>query len=368
MTSDDETVIVVRHSARMRAVQGVPFLHVSDRDLLFAADRFTATIWPRLECGLSVAAFHRAADAADRDGGGALAELLEAGAVETISTAEGVVPVTARLCLDLANAPVCLNFCGPRATAIAKAMLGHLETTPRACREQLVVVETPDRIGVAACGGAIEWAPWDQAGPLLKVVLTDLTLETLDRVALHVATMSADGAALLIAGAPGAGKSTLSVALGVSGFRLEGDDIAVLEADGRIRALPFPATLKDGAWTLLARNRPELGQRAAFVRPDGQRVRYLALDCPGIPPARKVRCVLSLHRDDVSAPRLDALGAEQAIATLLDGAWSRDKRLKPPDFEALAACIDGAAFFRLSYSDLATAIPLVARAWCMAEE
>lgn len=363
---DDQVFLVARHSTRLRVVHHVPLLLLADRDRLFAGERFTAEIWPRLESGLSVAEFTEAAAAADRDGRRVIAELLGAGAIQEISTDEGVVPVASRLCVDLGNLSVCLNFAGDRSASIAKAMLCHLETAPRALQVQLVIVEKPDAMGVARCGGAIGWARWEQAAPVLKVALTELALEHLDQVALHVATLSTDDGALLIVGAPGAGKSTLSVALGASGFRLEGDDVGALEPDGRVRALPFPATLKSGAWPLLDQLRPDLDDRPVFVRPDEQRVRYIPLDSPGVPPARPVRCVLSLNREEAAAPCLEPLAVDESIAALLEGAWSRDKRLSPTGFEALAACVEGAAFFRLTYSDLATGIPLAETAWRMA--
>lgn len=357
------SVFIAIRGARLRAIRGIALLSVAERERLFEASPATVSIWPMLEVGVPVSDLRAAASSDPQSNVTLLAELLDAGAIEEIGTDEGAVPVASRVCIDLGDLTVCLNFAGRRAAEIARSMLGHLETPLRPCHEQLVIVETPDAIGVARCGGPVDWAPWEQAGPSLKVALTDLSLACLPDVALHVATLSAGDEALLIVGAPGAGKSTLSVALGRAGFRLEGDDIAALEPDGQVRALPFPATLKDGAWPLVARLCPELEDCPAFVRPDDQRVRYLPLESPGAPPARKVRCVLSLCRDEAATAALDGLGVKEGFAALIEGAWSRDKRLSPAGFEALATCVEGAAFFRLTFPDLDSAIPLVETAW-----
>jgi hypothetical protein len=52
---------------------------------------------------------------------------------------------------------------------------------------------------------------------------------------LHAATVERDGRALLMTGASGAGKSTLSALLGEHGWRLMGDEFALLDLeDGRV--------------------------------------------------------------------------------------------------------------------------------------
>jgi len=62
-------------------------------------------------------------------------------------------------------------------------------------------------------------------------------------VQLHAAGVSRDGAALLVAGPSGAGKTTLCVALLARGWRLLGDDTVPLDV-GTGLALPFPKPLR----------------------------------------------------------------------------------------------------------------------------
>lgn len=65
---------------------------------------------------------------------------------------------------------------------------------------------------------------------------------------LHASSVEKDGRALIMTGESGAGKSTLSALLGERGWRLMGDEFALLDlADGRLHAFPRAISLKNGA-------------------------------------------------------------------------------------------------------------------------
>lgn len=315
---------------------------------------------------MSVAEFLAAAEAIHRDGRTMLADLREAGAIEYIAAQGGIRPVSARLRIDLGSVTVSVNFCGSADFAPLRDMVAHLDMAEGACDRHLLIVGLPGEIGIARSGQKIAWYPWEQAAPALKMALTDLALEAIDGIALHVATLSEGEEHMLLVGEPGAGKSTLAVALAAAGFRLEGDDIADLQRDGRVMALPFPATVKDGAWGLLTPYRSDLALRRAYKRPDDQSVRYLGLD-PGVRLARRVRTVLCVERTDAAPPALTPLGLQDSIAALLAGAWSATGKLAPQDFGALVACASGASFYRMTYNTLAEGISLAKAAWCRAE-
>lgn len=65
---------------------------------------------------------------------------------------------------------------------------------------------------------------------------------------LHAATVEKDGRALIMTGESGAGKSTLAALLGERGWRLMGDEFALLDLDSGL-LVPFPraVSLKNGA-------------------------------------------------------------------------------------------------------------------------
>jgi HprK-related kinase A len=69
---------------------------------------------------------------------------------------------------------------------------------------------------------------------------------------LHASTVERSGKALLMTGASGSGKSTLAALLGERGWRLMGDEFALLNLeDGRLHPFPRAISLKNDAVALL---------------------------------------------------------------------------------------------------------------------
>ena len=65
---------------------------------------------------------------------------------------------------------------------------------------------------------------------------------------LHAAVLERNGMAVVMPGDPGAGKSTLTAALMLSGWRLLSDEIALIDRrDGRLRGLARPVSLKNAS-------------------------------------------------------------------------------------------------------------------------
>ena len=84
---------------------------------------------------------------------------------------------------------------------------------------------------------------------------------------LHAASVEKDGRALIMTGESGAGKSTLAALLGERGWRLMGDEFALLDLDdGRLRAFPRAVSLKNGAIRVM-----EGGGRGRPLRPAPRR-------------------------------------------------------------------------------------------------
>lgn len=70
---------------------------------------------------------------------------------------------------------------------------------------------------------------------------------------LHAATVERDGQALILTGESGAGKSTLAALLGERGWRLMGDEFALLDPrSGALHAFPRAISLKNGAIDVMA--------------------------------------------------------------------------------------------------------------------
>ena len=235
---------------------------------------------------------------------------------------------------------------------------------------------------VAVRGEDPRIGPHDALAPLLKLALTDVVLDLTDNLLLHAAVVEVptkgSRAAMLIVGDPGAGKSTLALSMTRAGCRLCGDDLALLEWDGNVRAVPFPATLKTGSWSLLAANEgrvaendltQNINEARSYLRPDAQHVRYLPLAGAYIevPEALPVRWVVFLDRvsEPVECPVATPLEFPDVLSRMIAASWSGTEDLEPLEFQALAACLDGAGCIELHYSDLS---PAVATLMSLAEE
>jgi HprK-related kinase A len=109
---------------------------------------------------------------------------------------------------------------------------------------------------------------------------------------LHAATVERDGRAIVLTGESGAGKSTLAALLMARGWRLMGDEFALLSPEtGMIHAFPRLISLKNEAIKILAQATPDgrWGPMLAatpkgdirHLRPDA--VALAAMDVPATP-------------------------------------------------------------------------------------
>jgi hypothetical protein len=95
-------------------------------------------------------------------------------------------------------------------------------------------------------------------------------------VAFHAAMVADNDRGLLLCAPRESGKSTLSASLMVRGFELLTDEPALLHLDsGSVSSLPFPVSLKEGSWTELGKEWPQLSESPIHIRSDGVRLRLL---------------------------------------------------------------------------------------------
>lgn len=131
-------------------------------------------------------------------------------------------------------------------------------------------IRSPDRV-LSTCSGL------EEVAPMVKSALAVAALEeSWDAYAVHAAALQQRGRCILMPGRSGAGKSTLAAALNARGWDLIADDSAVVTRSTlRVRQLPLPLCLKEGAWALLAHRFPALADAPCHLRADGMVVRYL---------------------------------------------------------------------------------------------
>ena len=195
--------------------------------------------------------------------------------------------------------------------------------------------------------------------PELKARITDWYTKAVSGPFLtHGALLSQSGEGLLICGEPGAGKTTLSVALTAAGFQFHSDDIVRIDESGRARGVAFAPAVKSGAWQLLEKAAPVLASLPIYRRSDGQEVRYLPVasanqhDLP-------ISTVLLLARQAEGDAHVDPLGPLDALTAILGSAYSPLGALQPDCLDALVNTLNTARTGRLTYASPEGAVDAV---------
>lgn len=181
---------------------------------------------------------------------------------------------------------------------------------------------------------------------------------------LHASSVERDGRALLMTGESGAGKSTLSVLLAAAGWRLMGDEFALLDLDtGTLRAFPRPVSLKnesvaaaEQAWPSATfgpwlRGTPK-GDLRHMVAPSSALAR---MDEPARP-ALLLFPRFGFAEDVREVPRSEAF-------VRLTQASTNYTALGQRGFESLVRLVKGVPALAVDYPDGASGVAAVERLW-----
>jgi len=199
--------------------------------------------------------------------------------------------------------------------------------------------------------------------PALKAQLTADILAHADySIAIHAASLTRHRRMLLLCGEPGVGKTTLALMLTHNGFGYAGDDIAFLSHSGRVRGVPFAASVKSGAWRLLSDIRRDLETLQIFRRCDNQDVRYVPPVTRPVIEALPLGWMVLLRRQPRGAAVLTRMDRLAAMRTILAEATTPDRRLSAAAFGLLTEALAEAECFILTYADLDDAVRALQRA------
>ncbi|WP_429810084.1 PqqD family peptide modification chaperone [Ensifer sp. B1-9] len=245
------------------------------------------------------------------------------------------------------------------------ATFRHLEVGDGTPDTVFHLAEHGDRLHLFRNGEWLLASAPDQMATILKgEMLSDVLGAGHYELALHAAALLKNERLVLLCGEPGAGKTTLTMALAHAGFGFASDDVTLLNADGCCVGLPFAPAVKSGAWPLLAERFPDLDAAPIFRRPDNRRVRYLVPKAAASLTAQSwpVGAVILLHRDRAAKPSLEKVDPVDVLRGLLGGAFAPGGELGDTGFDVLAGVIGSVKAYRLTYTGLDEAVRLIGRA------
>jgi HprK-related kinase A len=180
---------------------------------------------------------------------------------------------------------------------------------------------------------------------------------------LHAAGLERDGRALLLTGESGAGKSTLAALLGECGWRLLGDEFALIDPDSLlVRPFPRAISLKNASVALLAGEVPDARLGPALADTPKGLIRHLRPRDDAIErmdEAARPAMLLFPRFGDAAAMR-PVPPSERFVR--LTQASPNLTELGEPGFTALAG-VARLPSLAIDYPDTATALALVDQAW-----
>ena len=263
--------------------------------------------------------------------------------------------------IQVAGTSIRIRYATSLAPTVAP-IFEHLEIRDVTPDTVLDVVERNGQIDLFRNGDWLFCCSHEEIATTLKGHLMDEVLEgAAYELALHAATLVRSERALLVCGHPGAGKTTLTLALVEAGFGFAGDDLALLNSQGLVTGVPFAPAVKAGAWNLVAAFRPDIRDMKIFRRPDRRRVRYPAPRSLVSAAAYPVDWLVLLDRHPDAEAALTPVDPVSAIRWMLKESYAQSRKLSTAGFKAVSDAIERASYYRLTYSRLEDAVELLDR-------
>lgn len=205
--------------------------------------------------------------------------------------------------------------------------------------------------------------PADTHLPLMEWGLNHALAERLSHyLLLHAGTLARGSSGLLLPATPGSGKSTLTAALMMHGYRLLSDEFGVVSLEsGDLHPMVRPVALKNESIGIIRKIAPDAILGPSFPKTRKGTVAHLAPSRPSIE-----------QRDIPATPRVVAFpkylqGARLALERVDPGAAFNKLALNsfnyeylgPGAFDAVSRLVTSCEFWRVTYSNLTDAISAI---------
>jgi HprK-related kinase A len=181
---------------------------------------------------------------------------------------------------------------------------------------------------------------------------------------LHAGVVERDGIAILMPAMPGSGKSTLTAALSLSGFRLLSDEFGVVRlTDAALLPMLRPVALKNDSIDVITEAFPEAVIGPRFPKTHKGTVAHLAPLHAHVE-ARHVAAspglVIFPRYEAGTGIELEPVSKARAFARLAVNSFNYDA-LGPDGFEALGTTVQRCSCWTLHYGDLQRAIAAISQ-------
>lgn len=202
----------------------------------------------------------------------------------------------------------------------------------------------------------------DRALDVVPLFERDLYTQVLATAAagwvLHAAALEIDGRALVLCGASGAGKTTMTLTLAGRGMPILTDEIVWIGRDGTVSGLPRPLTIPFAS-SQLARIPPRWGRIPYPMRDQDDVVREAVLAVPE--PTALQHGSLPLHSiiRMGHGPDWDVFLRSSPPVVALQRLWNRSLRLDDEGLEVATAVLRDHGSFELSSTTEAEALALL---------
>jgi hypothetical protein len=196
---------------------------------------------------------------------------------------------------------------------------------------------------------------------MLHAVRSLLYSEAHYDIAFHAAMVANDRHGIMLCAPREAGKSTLSAHLAAHGFTLISDEPALLSLDTcSISSVEMPISLKEGTWSILATEWPQLSNAPIHIRSDGRRIKLLhPTREPAINSPKRVTHIIFPGYSPVSAAGIEMLSPLRVLTRLNEGGMLLGERMNKKGFEQLLKLICSLPAFATRYPSLLEAEQMI---------